>query len=351
MTSKERVRLAMQRKATDRVPAAFEAVSPVWEKLMAHYNFKNRMQLYNKFDVDIIPTEPKYIGPELTSYIDKNGNEVSKTYWGYEETYYSTTQDKYGMTTYFPLKGMDTIEQIDTHIFPDADWFDYTPIKEVCSTHADKAIIIGHEGPFQIVTYLMEMDEFFMLMLDEPDVARHILRRINEFEMEYYKRCFEAGGGKIDILRTHDDYGTQQSLLFSADIWHDLFKENTEKLVRLAHRYDAYFMQHSCGAVRPLIESFIECDIDALEPVQKTQGLEIDSLAENFGGRITFHGGVDTQWLLPNGTSEEVAAQTRHIIETLGAYNGYILMASQGFENDVPIENIEAVYNVSRVVG
>ena len=27
---------------------------------------------------------------------------------------------------------------------------------------------------------------------------------------------------------------------------------------------------------------------------------------------------------------------------------GYILMASQGFEGDVPIENIEAVYSVDR---
>ena len=37
-------------------------------------------------------------------------------------------------------------------------------------------------------------------------------------------------------------------------------------------------------------------------------------------------------------------------LRTLGRGGGYILMASQGFENDVPPENIEAVYSVPRTV-
>lgn len=75
-----------------------------------------------------------------------------------------------------------------------------------------------------MVTFLMEMDEFFMLMLDEPETAQRILDRMNEFEMEYYRRIFEAGEGKVDILRPHDDYGTQISLLFSIDMWRQFYK-------------------------------------------------------------------------------------------------------------------------------
>ena len=52
-------------------------------------------------------------------------------------------------------------------------------------------------------------------MLDEPEAAQRILDRMVEFELEYYKRCFAAGGGKVDILRPHDDYGTQISMLCS----------------------------------------------------------------------------------------------------------------------------------------
>lgn len=35
-------------------------------------------------------------------------------------------------------------------------------------------------------------------------------------------------------------------------------------------------------------------------------------------------------------------------MQLLGKDGGYILMASQGFEGDVPVENIEAMYRVER---
>lgn len=348
MTSKERVRAAMAHQKPDRIPAAFEAVGSVQERLMKHYGFTSFDQLMKKFDIDIIPAEPKYIGPKLKSYVNEKGQRVRQTYWGYEQTEQKTDIDTYWTTTYFPLNEVETVEDVDRAMFPDPDWFDYTPIAQACETYADKAIIIGHPGPFQMVTFLIEMDRFFMLMVDEPEAAKRILDRMVEFELEYYKRCFEAGKGKVDILRPHDDYGTQISMLFSVDMWREFFKENTKKLVELAHRYGAFYQQHSCGAVGPIIPDLIECGVDALEPLQKVVTLEPEVLAEKYEGKITFHGGIDTQGVLPYGTVEEVKKEVRKYMNILGKNGGYILMASQAFEGDVPIENIEAVYNVER---
>ncbi len=350
MTSKERVRAAYQRQPVDRVPAAFEAVSNVREKLLKHYGFTSHDQLVEKYDIDIIYADARYIGPKLKEYTNAKGEPVKESFWGFEMTYHATGVDVYGTASYFPLKGVETLEELAKYTFPDPDWFDYTPVREACEKYPDKAITIGHPGPFQMVTNLMEMDEFFMLMYDEPEVTKAILDGMVNFELEYYKRCFEAGGGKVDVLRPHDDYGTQISMLFSMDMWRDYFKENTKKLVELTHSYGAFYQQHSCGAVAPIIPELIECGVDALEPIQKVKGLEVDGLAAQYGGKITFHGGIDTQGLLPNGTPEEVIAETEKFIRTLGKDHGYILMASQSFEPDVPIENIEAVYRADRTV-
>ena len=235
-----------------------------------------------------------------------------------------------------------------TASFPDPDWFDYNTIREQCDKYPDKAIITGHEGPFQIVTFLMEMEQFFVLMLEEPETAHCILDRMLEFELEYYRRILEAGEGRIDIIRPHDDYGTQISLLFSVEMWREFFRENTKKLTALAHQYGAFYQQHSCGAIRPLIPDLIACGTDVLEPIQKVAGLEPVSLMEEFGGKIAFHGGIDTQNLLPFGTAEQVRAETEYYIRTFHKDGGYILMASQVFESDIPIENIEAVYEAER---
>lgn len=88
--------------------------------------------------------------------------------------------------------------------------------------------------------------------------------------------------------------------------------------------------------------------MDVLEPPQKVKGLEPESLWEAFGGKITFHGGIDTQKVLPYGTPEEVSKETAYYMKSLHHNGGYILMASQCFEGDVPVENIEAVYQVPR---
>lgn len=299
-------------------------------------------------DVSIVGVQPRYIGPKLKEYTNKKGQLVQESYWGYEVTFHETEVDSYSMTSYFPLSGLSTLEEVNAVPFPNPDWFDYEVIKEQCDQYPDKAIIVGHEGPFQIVTFLMEMDEFFMLMYDEPEVAKRILERMLEFELEYYRRILVAGNGRIDIIRPHDDYGTQISLLFSVDMWREFFMENTKKLTDLAHKYGAFYQQHSCGAVRPIIPDLIKCGVDILEPIQKVSGLEPESLWSEFGGKITFHGGIDTQFLLPCKSPEEVIEEVNYFKNALHHNGGYILMASQSFEGDVPIENIEAVYQASR---
>lgn len=348
MNSRERVRAAILHLNPDRVPAAYEAVDGVTEKVMKYYGFKEYRQLIDKFNIDIIPVGPKYIGPKLRCYTNEKGEQVRTSYWGYEETLHKTEVDSYPAVSYYPLKGVVTIEDVDKYSFPDPDWFDYSYVKKQCDKYPDKAIITGHEGPFHVATFLVGMEEFLVLMLEEPETAHYILDKMVAFELEYYKRIFEAAEGRIDILRPHDDYGTQLSLLFSVDMWREYFKENTKKLANLAHQYGAFYQQHSCGAIRDLIPDFIECGVDVLEPIQKVQGLEPESLQAEFGGKITFHGGIDTQGLLPFGTPDEVRKETERFIKTLHQGGGYILMASQSFEGDVPVENIEALYSMNK---
>ncbi len=351
MTSKQRVRTVLTGRKPDRIPAAYNAVGKVTTKLMNHYGFSDYQQLMDKFEIDICNTNPRYIGPALEKITDDQGRTLIPSFWGFYKLDHKTDIDTYSVTVKRPLAGMTTIEEIKANYsFPKAEWFDYSNITKVCQNNPDKAISIGHPGPFQMVTNLMPMDEFFILMYDDPEVASYILDQMVAFELAYYEECFKAGNGQVDILRTCDDYGTQISMLFSKDMWEEYFKENTKKLVDLAHKYNAFFQQHSCGAIRPIISGLIECKVDALDPIQKVAGMEIESLQAEFGGQIVFHGGIDTQWLLPGGTAEEVASETRFIMETFGQNGGYILMASQAFETDVPIENIEAVYNVSRII-
>ena len=159
---------------------------------------------------------------------------------------------------------------------------------------------------------------------------------------------YEAANGKIDLICVDDDFGTQRSTLFSPAHWNEFFAENTRKLAEQAHRHGAFYMQHSCGAIRGIIPNLIACGVDALEPIQKVTGMEVDGLKRDFGDRLCFQGGIDTQGVLPFGTPEEVYEETTRVIRALHRQGGYILCGSQAFEGDVPPENIAALYEAAK---
>lgn len=347
MSSKERVRKALSFEATDRIPANFECTSTVRDKLLKHYNYDSMEELYTHFNIDIRPIEATYVGPELEQYTDaSDGNLVSKNFWGFYSKLHWTGHGQNSITCHYPLDTIDTVEGLLNYQWPKIEWFDFSNVTAYVETHSDKAIIIGHPGPFQMATNLRSMDKLFIDMALNPDYAKTLFNKMVEFELAYYEKMFEAGQGKIDILRPHDDYGTQISLLFSVDMWREFFQENTKKLVDLTHRHKAFYMQHSCGAVRPIIPELIQCGVDVIEPLQKLEGLLPEQLDASFHGRVAFHGGIDTQSVLPFGTAEAVRQETENYVDTLGRQGGYILMASQTLEDDVPIANIEALYSV-----
>ena len=102
---------------------------------------------------------------------------------------------------------------------------------------------------------------------------------------------------------------------------------------------------HSCGSVYHFIPHFIDIGIDALNPVQVTAAkMEPERLKGEFGGKIAFWGGINTQRILPFGTPAEVAAETRRIIDILGKDGGYVLNAVHNIQAEVPPENIVAMF-------
>ncbi len=335
MTSKERVRRTILRQNPDRVPANFSGTGYVKERLMKHYGYNDFEQVLSRLQIDIRDVSPDYIGAPLPE---------DKDVWGCTLKKYWTGTEWYAHEAKHPLEDCETLEDLKNAPWPSPDDYDYESVKHFCAKHEDKAISIGYTGVFQICCSLRGMDNLFVDMIEEPEMAHYVVDRMTEFELEYYERMLIAGDGQIDLLRTCDDYGTQRGLLFNVEMWKEYYQKNLKKLVDLAHRYDAFYLQHSCGAIRDIIPELIGCGIDVLDPVQKVVGMVPQELKAAFGNQLTFQGGVDTQDLLPNATAAVVAQETKQIIDTLYDDGGYILMASQGLQRDVPLENIEAMF-------
>jgi uroporphyrinogen decarboxylase len=111
-------------------------------------------------------------------------------------------------------------------------------------------------------------------------------------------------------------------------------------------------MKHSCGAIRDVIPSLIEDGVDVLDPVQvRAAGMDLPGLVRDFGAKLCFHGGVDTQRTLPFGTCQDVRNEVRSYLNLTRDNGGYILCGSQEFIEDIPLENILALYDENQRSG
>ena len=103
----------------------------------------------------------------------------------------------------------------------------------------------------------------------------------------------------------------------------------------------AKFLHHSCGNVFSLIPSLIEAGVDILNPIQPCSGdMAPCRLKETYGANIAFHGGLDTQSVLPRGNKESIGEAVRNLMDTFRESGGYIFAAAHNIQGDVSAENI-----------
>ena len=142
--------------------------------------------------------------------------------------------------------------------------------------------------------------------------------------------------------------------MISPAMYREMLKPIHADFIRfIKERTHAKVFFHTDGDVEPLIEDFIEIGVDILNPIQTSAGKmsDLKSLKENYGDRIVFCGAVDTHRLLPYGTPDEVRAEVRRIIQTMGPGGGFMLGAVHTVMNDVPAENVLAMVDAVEEFG
>jgi len=192
------------------------------------------------------------------------------------------------------------------------------------------------------------MSRFLMDLVECPDIAEAISRHATDFYRERALRAIEQAKGKIDMIGSGGDIGTQRGMMLSPDLWRRHVKPYSTELIRTFKDMGLMTFYHSCGSIVPVIDDLIEMGLDVLDPVQPlAKGMDADSVVRRFGDRLTFHGGIDEQNLLPRGSAGDVRKEVRRVMQTLGANGGYIVCPAHALQPDTPPENIMAIYETA----
>jgi uroporphyrinogen decarboxylase len=128
---------------------------------------------------------------------------------------------------------------------------------------------------------------------------------------------------------------------------------HAELIAAAKARSRARIFFHTDGNVFPLLDDLTEIGVDILNPVQVSARDMGDTarLKRRYGQRLSFCGGIDTQWILPCGTKDDVRREVRRRLADLAPGGGYIAATVHCLQPDVPIENVFALFDELAVSG
>jgi uroporphyrinogen decarboxylase len=351
MHSRERVLTAINLQTPDRLPMDFSANKWVLSNIKATLGLDDHKSILKYFNADIVDLrdveQPGYKGKVPFSKRIEEG--IMENFWGWRTTVRQTPTGAEEMFCDFVLQNAQTLEEVESHIWPAVDWFDFTDFDKRLDKWSEFAIMATGASIWQHPSFLRGLDTLLMDVALDNEVGIYVIDKFTDFYINYFDKMISASKGRIDILRIADDLGMQDRLLISPDIFRRVFAPRIKRIVDMAHSHDVKVMFHSCGAIYPLIESIIETGVDILDPIQVTaSGMDVKEIKSNFGDRICFHGSVDTQYLLPQALSQDVAQTVRDMFAILGNGGGFILSPSHILQTDVQLENIVALYMTGR---
>ncbi len=368
MSRRERVIAAIEHREPDRVPIDMSITVPAYQALKKYMGIELEEDLQpghwtdvpihpivaEKFDLDIVWLR---MSQQKKKPFDLNNPPEKRVDgWGIEWTKIDLLGGNYYYEmTKHPLADA-TVEDLDDYPWPDP----YDP-KQVEGLHdylkeiheeTDFAILTKFGGSlFETAWYMRGMEQFFIDLVTNKPFVQKLFEKLYYVQKGLHEVGIAAAGEYVDILRlSGEDLGTQEATLISLKMFRDQLKPWLAKLWSFAKTElqkknpRAKIMLHSCGAIKPFIPDWIEMGLDILDPIQpNAKGLDPFELKREFGDKLVFHGGMDAQWVLPFGTTEDVRQAAKKYIQALAPGGGFIIAPVHNVQGDVPPQNLIAM--------
>ncbi len=227
-------------------------------------------------------------------------------------------------------------------------------IKELYQTTDYSIMLAVGCNLFETGTFLRGIENFLCdIYLDKKGVKR-LLDFLVQRYLRLLDRVLKGVGEYVDILQVGDDLGSQNGPFMSPDLFREIFKPGYKKMWDFVHNNsNCKIFLHSCGSIYELIPDLIDAGVDILNPVQTTTAnMEPERLKEEFGKDITFWGGgCDTQYVLSTASPDKVKEDVKRRIDVFAKNGGFVFNQIHNILADVPPENVVAMLEAAYEYG
>jgi len=324
MTKRDIVRKVLEHKRPPYVPWHFGFTVEAKQKLIDHYGSEDIM--------DITDNHFLVLGDEI-GYFEDIGNDRFKDFFG---VMWDRSIDK-------------DIGNVEGQVLPQPTLKGYTFPDPLADLHFSDMPFLMEKYPdrfrlFEIGFSMYErawtlrgMEALLMDFVINPDFVHELMGAICDYNIKQIKQALKFD---IDAVKLGDDWGQQRGLIMGQECWNEFIEPYLARIFKVIKDAGKFVFIHSCGDVDELFDPLVEIGLDNFNPFQP-EVMDIYQLLSSYRGRLSFHGGLSTQRILPYGSVDDVMKESDSLLD-LGKDGGYIFAPSHDVEGDVPIENILA---------
>ncbi len=247
----------------------------------------------------------------LTNPAPKLGEENVINAWGVKRSY------PVGTPGPFPVHNEESIVCKDitrwkeyVHapnvVFSDEDWAPF--VKNAEAVDRKDQFVTGYVAPgiFEQCHYLMEIQNCLIAFYEEPECMHELIDYITEWELAYAREM--CAHMKPDALFHHDDWGSQASTFLSPEMFEEFFLDSYKKVYGYYKSHGVeIIVHHSDSYAATLVPYMIDMGVDIWQGVMRSNN--IADLIKQYGGQLSFMGGIDSATVDFEGWTQEVVKE------------------------------------------
>lgn len=354
MTSIERVRATLDRKPVDRLPAH----ESFWRETTLRWRSEGHLREdenpYEHFDLDLALAG----WPRLVADLDFEPVVLEET----EETILKL--DGNGAKLRWMKNKGNAPEHVDFTVKDRAGWEEHVRPKLVAfddrrvpyddyragREHAaeQQRFFMWHGiAPFECMHPMCGHEYMLMGMAMDPDWVKDMVTVYADVTITVMEELFSKVGNP-DGVWFYEDMGFKQRPFMSPEMYAEIVQPGHKKLFDFAHSQGLKVIVHSCGFVEPLVPGLIEAGMDCLQAMEVKAGMDVVHLAEQYGDRIAFCGGLDVRELISNDPARIDTEMDRVIPRLLDLGAGYIVHTDHSVPSEVDFASMAHWYEKAR---
>ncbi len=201
-------------------------------------------------------------------------------------------------------------------------------------------------GPFEATWRHRGMENLLLDIALNPDWVREMADTYQDLVIAVLRHCLDLGM-KPDGLFAADDLGMKTGLLISPQSWRDIFRPAMAGLGAFLKEHRIDFWLHSDGAVSPLIDQWLECGVQVLNPLETKAGMDARDLRKQYGKNLAFFGNIDAAKMA--GPQALIEEEVRQKIP-LAREGGYIMHSDHSCPPDVSLSRYTWILERAREI-